>query len=80
MHLAVCAERSGQVAATINLDPQASAFEWSSRRVADSPEVIHAASEQLAILLIQEKANGVDFAIIDTAPHSDKAATVVPQV
>ena len=76
VHLAVCAERAGQVAAIIDLDPQASAFEWSSRRVAGSPEVIRAASEQLAVLLLQAKDNGADFAIIDTAPHSDKAATI----
>ncbi len=77
VHLAVCAERAGQVAAIIDLDPQGSAFEWSSRRAAVSPEVIRATSEQLAVLLEQAKANGADFAIIDTAPHSDKAATVV---
>lgn len=76
VHLAVCAERAGQVAAIIDLDPQASAFEWSSRRIAGSTEVIRAASEQLAVLLVQAKDNGADFAIIDTAPHSDKAATI----
>lgn len=76
VHLAVCAERAGKVAAIIDLDPQGSAFEWSSRRVTDSPEVIRATSDQLGVLLVQAKANGADFAIIDTAPHSDKAATV----
>jgi chromosome partitioning protein len=76
VHLAVCAERAGQIAAIIDLDPQGSAFEWSSRRVAGSPEVIRATSDQLAVLLAQAKANGADFAIIDTAPHSDKSATV----
>lgn len=76
VHLAVCAERAGKVAAIIDLDPQASAFEWASRREAESPEVIRAAPEQLAALLDQAKANGADFAIIDTAPHSDRAATI----
>lgn len=76
VHLAVCAERAGQVAAIIDLDPQASAFEWSSRREAETPEVIKAKPEQLATLLKQAKNSGLAFAIIDTAPHSDKAATI----
>lgn len=76
VHLAVCAERAGQVAAIIDLDPQASATEWASRREVESPEVIRAAPEQLAALLEQAKANGADFAIVDTAPHSDRAATI----
>lgn len=76
VHLAVCAERAGQVAAIIDLDPQASAFEWASRRESESPEVIKAKPEQLASLLKQAQENGLDFAIIDTAPHSDKAAII----
>lgn len=76
VHLAVCAERAGQTAAIIDLDPQASAFEWYSRRHADSPEVIRTNPEQLNQLLKNAEANGADFAIIDTAPHSDRAATI----
>lgn len=76
VHLAVCAELAGQTAAIIDLDPQASAAEWASRREAESPEVIRAAPEQLASLLDQARANGAGFAIIDTAPHSDRAATI----
>lgn len=76
VHLAVCAELAGQTAAIIDLDPQASAAEWASRREAESPEVVRAAPEQLAALLDQARANGAGFAIIDTAPHSDRAATI----
>jgi chromosome partitioning protein len=76
VHLAVCAELAGQTAAIIDLDPQASAVEWSSRRKAENPEVIRATPEQIPKLLSQAKANGAGFAIIDTAPHSDRAATV----
>jgi chromosome partitioning protein len=76
VHLAVCAELAGQRSAIIDLDPQASALEWASRRNAENPEVIHATPEQLATLLDQAKANGADIAIIDTAPHSDRAATI----
>jgi chromosome partitioning protein len=74
VHLAVCAQLSGKTAAIIDLDPQASALEWHSRRDAESPEVIKATPEQLPALLKSAKANGADLAIIDTAPHSDRVA------
>jgi len=76
VHLAVCAELAKQTAAIIDLDPQLSALEWFSRRKAETPEVITATPERLPALLKQAKANGADFAIIDTAPHSDRAAII----
>jgi chromosome partitioning protein len=76
VHLAVCAERTHHRAAIIDLDPQASALEWYSRRQAETPEVITATPEQLSTLLNQAKKNGADLTIIDTAPHSDRAATI----
>jgi chromosome partitioning protein len=76
VHLAVCAELAGKRSAIIDLDPQASALEWGNRRQAETPEVIRATHEQLAGLLEQARANRADIAIIDTAPHSDRAATV----
>ncbi len=80
VHLAVCAERARKRAAIIDLDPQASALEWHSRRKAPTPEVITAMPEQLPALLTQAKANGADFTIIDTAPHSDRAATMAAEL
>ena len=77
VHLAVCAERAKKRIAIIDLDPQGSALEWFNRREAETPEVVRAVPEQLAALLAQAKANGAALAIIDTAPHSDRAATVV---
>jgi chromosome partitioning protein len=76
VHLAVCAELAGQRSAIIDLDPQASALEWHTRREADAPEVVKATPDQLAGFLDQARANGAGLAIIDTAPHSDRAATV----
>jgi chromosome partitioning protein len=76
VHLAVCTVRAGKVAAIIDLDPQVSAVEWQSRRQADTPEVITSTPERLASLLKQANENGADLAIIDTAPHSDRAATI----
>jgi chromosome partitioning protein len=76
VHLAVCAELAGKTAAIIDLDPQASALEWYTRRDAESPEVITATPEQLPALLKQAKKNGAHLAIIDTAPHSDRSAVL----
>jgi chromosome partitioning protein len=76
VHLAVCAERAKKRAAIIDLDPQASALEWYSRRAAATPEIVPATPKQLPMLLQQAKDNGADLAIIDTAPHSDRAAAV----
>jgi len=75
VHLAVCAERARRRAAIIDLDPQASALEWYNRRHAATPEVITATPEQLPALLDQARENGADVTLIDTAPHSDRAAT-----
>jgi len=80
VHLAVCAELAGKTAAIIDLDPQASALEWFTRREAETPEVITATPEQLPALLKQAQKNGADFAIIDTAPHSDRAAVVAAEL
>lgn len=73
VHLAVCAELAGQRAAIISIDPQGSAVKWSSRRTADTPEVIQATPDQLSGLVGQAKGHGAGFIIIDTAPHSDRA-------
>ena len=80
VHLAVCAELAGKTAAIIDLDPQASALEWWNRREAESPEVITATPEQLPALLKQAEQNNADFMIIDTAPHSDRAAVVAAKL
>jgi chromosome partitioning protein len=80
VHLAVCAELHKKTVAIIDLDPQASALEWYSRREAETPEVITATPEQLPALLKQARANGAALAIIDTAPHSDRAAVVAADV
>ena len=74
VHLAVCAELAGKSAAIIDLDPQASALEWRSRREAETPEVVTATPGQLAALLKSAEENGADLTIIDTAPHSDRVA------
>jgi chromosome partitioning protein len=40
LHLAVAAEKAGQSAVVIDLDPQASSAEWKDSRKGDTPVVV----------------------------------------
>ena len=74
LHLAVAAERAGQTAVIIDLDPQASATSWKDSRAGETPAVVSAQSARLAAVLEAAEKGGADFCIIDTAPHSESAA------
>lgn len=74
VHLSVEAERAGKTTALIDLDPQASAVRWSDTRDEDSPTVISAHSTRLPQILNTAEKNGVDIAILDTAPHTEAHA------
>jgi chromosome partitioning protein len=74
LNLAVAAESSGLATAIIDLDPQASAREWSKSREAESPVVISAHASQLEEVLGTARENGAALSIIDTAPHSERDA------
>lgn len=74
LNLAVAAEASGIACVIIDLDPQASAKEWSRSRERDAPVVISAHASQLDEVLATAKDNGAALCIIDTAPHSERDA------
>ena len=74
LNLAVVAETAGYATVIIDLDPQASAKEWSKSRDADTPVVISAHASQLDEILATAKENGAAFCLIDTAPHSERDA------
>jgi chromosome partitioning protein len=76
LNLAVAAESAGFATAIIDLDPQASAREWSKSREAQAPVVISAHASQLDEVLVTARANGAALCIIDTAPHSERDALV----
>ena len=81
VHLAVCALQQGKAVALIDIDPQGSANKWfSARPHTDGLVAIQSQAEALPALLKKAKSGGVDFAIIDTAPHSDKSAALAAQV
>jgi chromosome partitioning protein len=81
VHLAVCAERQGVPTVILDLDPQGSACAWRKRRQEDTPEVVAADDpSQLEGLLRKAQAGGAGLVIVDTAPHSDRAAALTAQL
>lgn len=72
--LAVAAQRAGKVAAVIDLDPQATASNWSDRREADSPVVVSAQPARLPQVLTSAEASGATLVLIDTPPRAEQAA------
>lgn len=79
VHLAVCAEMNGKNTVIIDLDPQASSVAWKQSRKNETPDVLAAQPEQLAALLDKARKIKTDLVLVDTAPHSDKAAAVAAQ-
>jgi chromosome partitioning protein len=53
---------------------------WLKRRGDDVPEVIATDAGKLAGMLAKAKKGGAGLVIIDTAPHSDRAAAVASQL
>ena len=74
INLAGAAEAAGKQVVIIDLDPQASAKAWHDRRGKETPVVISAQAAVLSDVLKTAADHGADFAIIDTAPHSETAA------
>jgi chromosome partitioning protein len=70
LDLAVTAVQKGRTVAVIDLDPQASASKWTDRRAGEHPWVVPTHAVRLAATIDKAKAQGVDFIVIDTPPHS----------
>ena len=74
INLAGAAEAAGKQVVIIDLDPQASAKAWHDRRGKEIPVVVSAQAAVLNDVLKTAAQHGADYAIIDTAPHSETAA------
>jgi chromosome partitioning protein len=74
LHLATAAALEGRNTAIIDLDPQASAANWSDRRSSELPVVLSAHASRLAHEMKRVEDMEGELLIIDTAPHSDSAA------
>lgn len=80
LHLAVASAQTGRNTAIIDLDPQASAANWSDRRSSDLPVVLSAHASRLSREVVRVKEIGGDIIYLDTAPHSDSAALKAAEV
>jgi chromosome partitioning protein len=74
LSLAVAAARSGLTVLVIDLDPQATACNWSDRRTQDAPLVIDAQPGRLPAALEKAKQGGVDLVLIDTPARTEQSA------
>jgi chromosome partitioning protein len=71
--LAVAASLTGRAVAVIDLDPQATASNWSDRRGDDAPAIVSCQVSRLAQVLEAAAKQGAQIAIIDTPGHSTDA-------
>jgi chromosome partitioning protein len=70
VHTAVAAVEAGLKVLVVDTDPQQSATVWSNARTADAPTVATVAGTDLERVLAAARDEGIDLAIIDTAPHA----------
>jgi chromosome partitioning protein len=74
LDLAVTAVQKGHKAAILDVDPQATASKWTDRRNVELPWVVPTHAVRLGVAIDQAKAQGIDFIVIDTPPHSSTDA------
>lgn len=70
LNLAVAAVQKGRKVAVIDIDQQATASKWTDRRTEEQPWVVPTLTARLPAAIKQAEAQGVDFLVIDTPPHS----------
>lgn len=68
--LAVAAVQAGRRVAVLDLDPQATAAQWTDRRTPEFPWVVATPATRLKAAIENAKGQGVDFLVIDTPPHA----------
>ena len=78
--LAVVAERSGHTSVLVDLDPQASATQWSDLREVETPIVTCTPTARLESVLAAAQGGGADIAVLDTPPHAAEAALAAARV
>ena len=78
--LAVAAEQDGLDTLIIDLDPQATACNWSDRRAADSPLVIDAQPARMAQALEKARSGGIGLTVIDTPARSEQSALAAAKI
>ena len=87
VHIAVAAASAGYSVAIIDLDPQATAAQWSDWRnagkgegAAENPVVVAAPHARLAATIKEADKMGVDLVILDSPPAADSAAVAAAKI
>lgn len=70
LSLAVAAVQAGRKVAVLDLDPQATAAQWTDRRTPEFPWVVATPASRVKAAIESAKGQGVDFLVIDTPPHA----------
>ena len=70
LSLAVAAVHAGRKVAVLDLDPQATAAQWTDRRKPEFPWVVATPASRLKAAIESAQAQHVDFLVIDTPPHA----------
>ena len=78
--LTVMAERVGYTSVLVDLDPQASATQWSDLRGAETPIVTCTPTPRLESVLTAAQDGGANMAVLDTPPHAAGAALAAARV
>lgn len=68
-HLSVLADKPSKPALLIDVDPQGSLAFWHSMRAAETPILAQADPKDLAGILKDAEAEGIEWVIVDTMPH-----------
>lgn len=68
--LAVAATQAGRKVAVFDLDPQATAAQWTDRREMEFPWVVATPARRLDAAMANAEGQGVEFVVIDTPPHA----------
>lgn len=70
LDLAVTAASKGKKSAVLDIDPQATASNWTDRRKSEAPWVVPIPAARLSVAIEQARTQGIEFLVIDTPPHS----------
>ena len=80
IHMAVVAQIARERVVLIDLDPQRSATIWGENRESDTPLVATATTDDLPKLIEIGEKEKMTLAVLDTAPHSNLAATAIARL
>ncbi len=72
-HLSVFADAPGRPALLVDTDPQGSLAFWHELRQAETPILVKCGSKELATVIDEARAEGIEWVLVDTPPHNSSA-------